>query len=216
MGGPVGMHFHGTAIAYLEHNARFLAPVRPGDTLTIALDDRQAHPEARARRRHRRARPAAPRISRAWSPRRRPARSWCSRAAPRARRRDPSGGEAGGGPHALGDQRRSAVDESRVDLHQRGAGRDLLARVLAALDAADADDRQRARPVRRASTRTTAVARARSGAPDRPPASLACGSPATASRAIVVLVAITASTFLRERAAARCRAARRRPGRARS
>lgn len=35
MGGPVGMHFHGTAIAYLEHNARFLAPVRPGDTLTI-------------------------------------------------------------------------------------------------------------------------------------------------------------------------------------
>lgn len=36
MGGPVGMHFHGTAIAYLEHNARFLAPVRPGDTLTLA------------------------------------------------------------------------------------------------------------------------------------------------------------------------------------
>ncbi len=35
MGGPVGMHFHGTAIAYLEHNARFLAPVRPGDTLTL-------------------------------------------------------------------------------------------------------------------------------------------------------------------------------------
>ena len=35
MGGPVGMHFHGTAIAYLEHNARVLAPVRPGDTLTI-------------------------------------------------------------------------------------------------------------------------------------------------------------------------------------
>ena len=38
MGGPVGMHFHGTAIAYLEHNARFLAPVRPGDTLTLASD----------------------------------------------------------------------------------------------------------------------------------------------------------------------------------
>ena len=36
MGGPVGMHFHGTAIAYLEHNTRFLAPVRPGDTLAIA------------------------------------------------------------------------------------------------------------------------------------------------------------------------------------
>ena len=34
MGAPVGMYFHGTAIAYLEHNARFKAPVRPGDTLT--------------------------------------------------------------------------------------------------------------------------------------------------------------------------------------
>lgn len=35
MGGPVGVHFHGTAMAYLEHGARFRAPVRPGDTLTI-------------------------------------------------------------------------------------------------------------------------------------------------------------------------------------
>lgn len=48
MGGPVGMHFHGTAMAYLEHNARFLAPVRPGDTLTIAwrvtaLVDKASH-----------------------------------------------------------------------------------------------------------------------------------------------------------------------------
>ena len=34
MGAAVGMRFHGTAIAYLEHNTRFLAPVRPGDTLT--------------------------------------------------------------------------------------------------------------------------------------------------------------------------------------
>lgn len=34
MGGPVGMYFHGTAIAYLEHAARFKAPVRVGDTLT--------------------------------------------------------------------------------------------------------------------------------------------------------------------------------------
>ena len=34
MGGPVGMIFHGTAIAYLEHATRFLAPVRIGDTLT--------------------------------------------------------------------------------------------------------------------------------------------------------------------------------------
>jgi 3-hydroxybutyryl-CoA dehydratase len=31
---PVGMHFAGTAIAYLEHACRFKAPVRPGDTLS--------------------------------------------------------------------------------------------------------------------------------------------------------------------------------------
>ena len=31
---PVGMYFSGTAIAYLEHSCRFLAPVRPGDTLS--------------------------------------------------------------------------------------------------------------------------------------------------------------------------------------
>jgi len=30
---PAGMYFHATAIAYLEHNCRFKAPVRPGDTL---------------------------------------------------------------------------------------------------------------------------------------------------------------------------------------
>jgi acyl dehydratase len=33
VGGPVGNYFHGTAIAYLEHNCRYLAPVRAGDTL---------------------------------------------------------------------------------------------------------------------------------------------------------------------------------------
>ncbi|HWA38568.1 MAG TPA: MaoC family dehydratase [Burkholderiales bacterium] len=31
---PVGMYFSGTAIAYLEHGCRFLAPVKPGDTLS--------------------------------------------------------------------------------------------------------------------------------------------------------------------------------------
>jgi acyl dehydratase len=31
---PVGMYFHSTAIAYMEHTCRFKAPVRPGDTLT--------------------------------------------------------------------------------------------------------------------------------------------------------------------------------------
>ena len=30
---PVGMYFARTAVAYLEHNCRFKAPVRPGDTL---------------------------------------------------------------------------------------------------------------------------------------------------------------------------------------
>lgn len=30
---PVGMYFSGTAIAYLEHRCRFIAPVKPGDTL---------------------------------------------------------------------------------------------------------------------------------------------------------------------------------------
>ncbi len=34
MGAAVGMYFHGTAIAYLEHRATFLAPVRAGDTVT--------------------------------------------------------------------------------------------------------------------------------------------------------------------------------------
>ena len=34
MGAAVGMYFHGTAIAYLQHDARFVAPVRAGDTLT--------------------------------------------------------------------------------------------------------------------------------------------------------------------------------------
>ncbi len=33
---PVGMHFHSTAIAYLEHVCRFKAPVKPGDTVKTA------------------------------------------------------------------------------------------------------------------------------------------------------------------------------------
>jgi acyl dehydratase len=36
MGAPVGMHFHGTAIGFLEHNVKFTAPVRAGDTLTTS------------------------------------------------------------------------------------------------------------------------------------------------------------------------------------
>ena len=43
---PAGMYFHGTAIAYLEHNCRFQAPVRPGDTLrtTWTITDRSEKP----------------------------------------------------------------------------------------------------------------------------------------------------------------------------
>lgn len=36
MGAELGMVFAGTALGYLEHNARFLAPVRIGDELSIA------------------------------------------------------------------------------------------------------------------------------------------------------------------------------------
>jgi acyl dehydratase len=35
MGAELGMVFAGTALGYLEHDARFLAPVRIGDELTI-------------------------------------------------------------------------------------------------------------------------------------------------------------------------------------
>jgi acyl dehydratase len=43
---PAGMYFHGTAIAYLEHNCRFKAPVRPGDTLrtTWTIAEKLAKP----------------------------------------------------------------------------------------------------------------------------------------------------------------------------
>ena len=45
---PAGMYFHGTAIAFLEHNVRFVAPVRAGDTLTttwtiVAKHDKPKH-----------------------------------------------------------------------------------------------------------------------------------------------------------------------------
>lgn len=48
MAAQLGMVFHGTAIAYVEHTSRFTAPVRAGDTLTIAwtvesLEDKPKH-----------------------------------------------------------------------------------------------------------------------------------------------------------------------------
>jgi 3-hydroxybutyryl-CoA dehydratase len=36
MAAQLGMIFHGTAIAYLEHGCRFTAPVRAGDTLSTS------------------------------------------------------------------------------------------------------------------------------------------------------------------------------------
>lgn len=48
MAAQLGMLFHTTAIAYLEHTSRFKAPVRAGDTLTItwtvvSRDDKPRH-----------------------------------------------------------------------------------------------------------------------------------------------------------------------------
>ena len=48
MAAQLGMVFHGTAIAYLEHTSRFTAPVVAGDTLSIAWtvtarDDKPKH-----------------------------------------------------------------------------------------------------------------------------------------------------------------------------
>jgi acyl dehydratase len=43
MSAPVGMYFHTTAIAYLEHTCRFLAPVRPGDTLRTTWTIHERH-----------------------------------------------------------------------------------------------------------------------------------------------------------------------------
>jgi acyl dehydratase len=54
MGGAVGMYFHGTAVAYLEHSASFKAPVRAGDTLLTTWTVVERHDQAAARRRCRR------------------------------------------------------------------------------------------------------------------------------------------------------------------
>ena len=41
VGSVAGQIFRGTGIAYLEHNCRFTAPVRPGDTLTTTWTVRE-------------------------------------------------------------------------------------------------------------------------------------------------------------------------------
>lgn len=47
IGAEFGMVYRGTAIGYLEHNARFLAPVKIGDTLTIAWTVTELLPKPR-------------------------------------------------------------------------------------------------------------------------------------------------------------------------
>lgn len=47
MAAELGMAFAGTALGYLEHNARFLAPVRIGDVLTITWTVRELLPKPR-------------------------------------------------------------------------------------------------------------------------------------------------------------------------
>lgn len=48
MAAPMGMIFHDTVVAYVEHGIRFTAPVRAGDTLSVkwtvaALDPKPKH-----------------------------------------------------------------------------------------------------------------------------------------------------------------------------
>lgn len=47
MAATLGMLFHGTAVAYLEHACRFSAPVRVGDTLSViwTLTAKEAKPK---------------------------------------------------------------------------------------------------------------------------------------------------------------------------
>ena len=47
VGAELGMVYAGTAIGYLEHNARFLAPVRIGDELTITWTVTELLPKPR-------------------------------------------------------------------------------------------------------------------------------------------------------------------------
>lgn len=47
MGAELGMVFAGTALGYLEHNARFLAPVKIGDRLTITWTVTELLPKPR-------------------------------------------------------------------------------------------------------------------------------------------------------------------------
>ncbi|MDQ6619417.1 MAG: MaoC family dehydratase [Pseudomonadota bacterium] len=49
MGAAVGMYFHGTAIAYLEHATRFRAPVRAGDTITTVWTIVELHEKPKHR-----------------------------------------------------------------------------------------------------------------------------------------------------------------------
>jgi acyl dehydratase len=49
MAAPLGMVFHGTAIAYVEHHIRFTHPVRAGDTLNVKWSVTALEPKTRIR-----------------------------------------------------------------------------------------------------------------------------------------------------------------------
>jgi hypothetical protein len=49
MAAPLGMVFHSTAIAYVEHHIRFIHPVRAGDTPVREMDGQRIGTEAEAR-----------------------------------------------------------------------------------------------------------------------------------------------------------------------
>ena len=205
MGAPVGMYFHGTAIALPRA--------------------RGALHRAGARRRHadddvdgRRARHDKPKhgggivvlhgdvhATRTASSSPRPtAKMLVARGRARARRRPCAQADRSRRPRCVSARAHSAtsagpaVDEPGVELHQRRAGVDLLARVRARQDAADADDRQRAveRLRERAHDRGRR-ARAAAGPTGRRPRRRAAAL-RRASRAIVVLVAITPSMPCRD------------------
>jgi acyl dehydratase len=48
MAAPMGIIFHGTAVAYLEHACRFVAAVKAGDTLRIEWTVREIIPKPKA------------------------------------------------------------------------------------------------------------------------------------------------------------------------
>jgi hypothetical protein len=96
-------------------------------------------------------------------------------------------------PNALADEVGTAVDEPGVELHERGAGRELFLCIFAAQDAARANQRDFALELGRERRKDCRRAACGSALPDNPPASFADARPSTPSRVSEVFVAISAS-----------------------